>query len=172
MFKKSMIAVCFLAVSATATAQGRVLLWDRVEAGMTVEEVRAIYPEDGTRVKYHRNRQTEIENVRILEGCSAEVEIQHENGTVDAVKVKGRGSIAGRCSDQVLGALSARYGEPLVQRGRSGNILERQGEIVQWSRDGATLRFKQFTNGAFGGAGLGQSSWELTYTASASEINL
>lgn len=44
MFKKSMIAVCFLAVSATATAQGRVLLWDRVEAGMTVEEVRAIYP--------------------------------------------------------------------------------------------------------------------------------
>ena len=88
------------------------------------------------------------------------------------MKVKGRGSVAGRCSDKVLGALSGKYGEPLVQRGRSGSILARKGEIVVWNNDGVTLRFKQFTNGVFGGAGLGQSSWELTYTASASEIML
>ena len=150
----------------------RVMLWDRVEAGMTIAEVRAIYREQQGRVKYHGNEQTEIEDVVILEGCEAEVEIQHESGWVDAVKVKGRGSMAGRCSDQVLGALSGRYGEPLVQRGRSGSILAREGEVVMWHRDGATLRFKQFTNGIFAGAGLGQSSWELTYTAAATEINL
>ena len=141
-------------------------------SGMTVAEVHALYPAQGEKVKYHGTSQTEIEDVVILEGCEAEVEIQHESGTVDAVKVKGKGSLGGRCSDQVLGALSGRYGEPLVQRGRSGNILERQGEIVIWNRNGATLRFKQFTNGVFGGAGLGQSSWELTYTAAASDINL
>ncbi len=170
--KLQLITVLLATALATpANAQDRVLLWDRVEAGMSVDEVRAIYPEERGRIKYHRN-QTEVEDVVILEGCEAEVEIQHENGFVDTVKVKGRGSIAGRCSDRVLGALSARYGEPLIQRGRAGNILERQGEIVQWTRDGAVLRFKQFTNGVFGGAGLGQSSWELTYTAAAAEINL
>ena len=60
----------------------------------------------------------------------------------------------------------------MVQRDTERSILAREGEIVIWNKEGVTMRFKQFTNGVFGGAGLGQSSWELTYTASASEIAL
>ncbi|MXP44853.1 hypothetical protein [Allopontixanthobacter sediminis] len=167
------IGTALLTISVAASAQDtRPVLWDQVRAGMTVSEVRAAYPERGGKVKWHKAKQTEIEDVTILEGCEAEVEIHHESGTVDAVKVKGKGSLGGRCSDKVLGALSAKYGQPMVQRAREQSILAREGEIVVWNKDGITMRFKQFTNGAFGGAGLGQSSWELAYTASASEIAL
>ena len=150
----------------------RAILWDKVEAGMSISELRSLYPEEDGKIKWHKDKQTEVEDVVILEGCEAEVEIQHENGFVDAVKVKGRGSIGGRCSDKVLGALSAKYGQPMVQRERKRSILAREGEIAVWSNNGITLRFKQFTSGVFGGGGLGQASWELTYTASAREIAL
>ena len=169
---KYALALAIAAASTSAIAQDGIVLWDKVEAGMTVDEVRAHYPEVRGKVKWHKTKQTEIEDVVILEGCEAEVEIHHEEGTVDAVKVKGKGSIAGRCSDKVLGALSAKYGQPMVQRETAGSFLAREGEIVVWNKEGVTMRFKQFTNGAFGGGGLGASSWELTYTASASEIAL
>ena len=169
---RSLTACLLVCTSTVVLASERQVLWDKVEAGMTTAEVRAAYPEQRGKVKWHKHKQTEVEDVVILEGCEAEVEIHHESGTVDAVKVKGKGSIAGRCSDKVLGALSAKYGQPMVQRETERSFLAREGEIVVWNKDGVTMRFKQFTNGAFGGGGLGQSSWELTYTASASEIAL
>lgn len=166
------IGFALLALATPAQAEGGIVLWDKVEAGMTIAELRALYPERGGKVKWHGTKQTEVEDVVILPGCEAEVEIQHASGTVDAVKVKGKGSIGGRCSDKVLGALSAKYGQPAVQRGVEQSILAREGQVVVWNKDGVTMRFKQFTNGAFGGGGLGAASWELAYTASASEIAL
>lgn len=169
---KLTIALGLASISSVANAQDRLVLWDKVEAGMTVDEVRALYPEVRGKVKWHKAAQTEVEDVAILDGCKAEVEIQHKTGFVDAVKVKGKGSIAGRCSDKVLGALSAKYGQPMVQRDVAGSILAREGDVVVWNKQGVTMRFKKFTDGEFGGGGLLASSWELTYTASASEIAL
>lgn len=166
------LAVGASGLAGTAYAQERIVLWDKVEAGMTIDEVRAVYPAVAGKVKWHGTKQTEVEDVVILEGCEAEVEIQHASGKVDAVKVKGKGSLGGRCSDKVLGALSAKYGQPAVQRESKGSILAREGEIAVWNKAGVAMRFKQFTNGGFGGGGLGAASWELTYTASASEISL
>lgn len=170
--RRAIVFASLALAAAPAHAEGGIVLWDKVEAGMTIAQLRAVYPEQGGKVKWHGSKQTEVEDVVILPGCEAEVEIQHASGTVDAVKVKGKGSIGGRCSDKVLGALSAKYGQPAVQRDVQQSILAREGEIVVWNRDGVTMRFKQFTNGAFGGGGLGAASWELTYTASASEIAL
>jgi len=169
---KLTLALALASISSAAIAQGRIVLWDKVEAGMTVDEVRAQYPQVRGKVKWHKSTQTEVEDVTHLDGCNAEVEIQHKTGVVDAVKVKGKGSIAGRCSDKVLAALSAKYGQPVVQRETAGSILAREGEVVVWNKQGVTMRFKQFTNGEFGGGGLLASSWELTYTASAAEIAL
>ncbi len=173
---RSVVALIALSCSVGAVAQMQPneagpILWDKARAGMAVEELQSLYPQQRGKVKWHRD-QVEVEDVVILDGCEAEVEIQHKSGVVDAVKVKGKGSIAGRCSDKVLGALSAKYGQPMVQRATERSLLAREGEIVVWNKDGVTMRFKQFTNGMLGGAGLGQSSWELTYTASASEISL
>lgn len=166
------IAAAVLVSGSALAAQEAPILWDKVHAGMSVADVRAAYPQEKGKIKWHGTKQTEVEDVVILEGCEAEVEIQHQDGFVDVVKVKGKGSIAGRCSDKVLGALSAKYGQPAVQRETSGSILAREGEISVWNKGGVTMRFKQFTNGMFGGAGFGNSSWELWYTASASEIAL
>ncbi len=164
--------IAFAASPSLAQIAERPILWDKVRADMTIKEVRELYPEDGKKIKWHKNKQTEVEDVVILEGCEAEVEIQHEGGTVDTVKVKGKGSIGGRCSDKVLTALSAKYGQPAVQRERKGSILAREGEVAVWSKGGVALRFKQFTNGAFGGGGLGAASWELSYTAAPTDIAL
>ncbi|MGN3974211.1 hypothetical protein [Tsuneonella sp. SYSU-LHT278] len=158
-------------LSCSISAKDRQILWDKVEAGMSIAEVHAAYPQGG-KIKWHGTKQTEIEDVVILEGCEAEVEIQHASGFVDVVKVKGKGSLGGRCADKVLTALSAKYGQPAVQRERGGSILARQGEVSVWSKDGVAMRFKQYTGNAFGGGGLGAASWELAYTASASEIAL
>lgn len=162
------------AIEATEPKDSRPVLWDKVRAEMTIAEVRALYPKQRGKIKHHKMKQTEIEDVEIIAGCEAEVEIQHKSGKVDAVKVKGKGSIAGRCSDKVLSALSAKYGQPNVQRERGGSILAREGEISVWNRGNVIMRFKQFTNGAFGGGGLGAASWELTYTgfADGSDIKL
>lgn len=181
MFKATIAGVIISANLFTATAMSqevmsggdaRLILWDKVSAGMAMAEVRALYPEARGVVKWHGTKQTEVEDVTIIPDCRAEVEIQHANGIVDAVKIKGRGSIGGRCSDKVLAALSAKYGQPAVQRKMSESFVAREGEVSVWTRDGITMRFKQFTNGAFGGGGLGSASWEMTYSASASEISL
>lgn len=169
--KKFVMALLISAVAVPAVAEDRIVLWRNVEGGMTVAELRALYPQEKGKVKWHSD-QTEVEDIVILEGCEAEVEIQHKSGIVDAVKVKGRGSLGGRCSDKVLGALSAKYGQPAIQRETESSILAREGEIVVWNKEGVAMRFKQFTSGGFGGGGLGAASWELTYTASASEIDL
>lgn len=168
------LGIFLIALQSTPTVEAdtRMLLWDKVRAEMTIDEIRKLYPEQKGKTKWHGNKQTEIEDVVILEGCKAEVEIQHVSTRVDAVKVKGKGSLGGRCSDKVLGALSAKYGQPAIQREREGSILAREGEISVWNKGGITMRFKQFTNGALGGGGLGAASWELTYTASASQISL
>lgn len=150
----------------------RPVLWDKVRGGMTTEEIRALYPADGIKIKWHGDHQTEIEDVPILGECMAEIEIQHPKGTVDTVKVKGSPSMAGRCSDKVVVALAAKYGEPVYQSTRMRSILAREGEISVWSKDGVTMRFKLFTFGVFAGGGLWSSSWEMWYTTSATDIAL
>ncbi len=150
----------------------RPVLWDKVRADMTIDEVRAFYPKDGKKIKWHKMKQTEVEDVVIIEGCEAEVEIQHESGRVDAVKVKGKGSLGGRCSDKVLSALSAKYGQPSITTNKRGSLFRRQGSTAVWgTQNGVTKRFKWFDSG-MGGGGLGQASWELTYTGSSGEIAL
>ena len=169
----AMTAEAEVAMEEDAPAQAedsRPILWDKVRAGMTTAEVRALYPEGGD-IDHKRNR-IELDDQVILEGCEAEIDIMHRDGVVDMVKVRGDASLGGRCSDKVLGALSAKYGQPMVERETAGSILARESEITVWNKGGITMRFKQFTNGLLRGGGLGGSSWELQYTASASEISL
>jgi hypothetical protein len=150
----------------------RPALWDKVRSGMTISEVRAAYPQDGKTIKWHDEKQTEVEDVTILEGCKAEVEIQHPEGSVNTVKVKGRPSIVGRCSDKVFSALAAKYGQPDGRTKQSGSILRRGKNTAIWDRDGVTMRFSWINDNGLGGGGLMHSSWEMEYTASASQIAL
>jgi len=167
---KKVVATALAFTAATPVFAGSVL-WNNIESQMTTAQVHALYPSSGS-VHYH-NDETVIDDVSITERCQADVHIDHPAGVVTRVRVRGKGSLGGRCSETVLTGLSSRYGQPLSRERTGGSILAREGSIYVWNRpDGVTLRFKRYTNGALGGGGLGHASWELTYSTVTEEINL
>lgn len=162
-----LLASSFISLPAIAAP----ILWDKVEAGMSKSDVEILYPEIKGKVK-RKEGTTEIKNVVITGNCLAEVNLFYPSGSITKVVIKGNGSIGGRCSDTVLTALSGKYGQPLDREETANSILAREGKIYVWSRPGVTMRFKRFTNGAFGGGGLAAASWELTYTTISDDIAL
>ena len=151
-------------------APSGVVLWRNVESGMSVDRLRSLYPQSGN-VTYKDDR-TVLSDVAILEGCLAKVNVMHPNGTVSEIVMRGEGAIAGRCSLKIITALSGKYGEPLEKDKVHGSLFARQGKNYVWSRDGVTLQFKRYTNGALGGGGLFAASWELRYSENAKNIDL
>ena len=145
-------------------------LWQNIVAGMSADDVRRLYPAGGS-TKHHKDF-TEVDDFVITGKCKAEVNIHHKAGVVDKIVINGDGSIGVRCSDTVLTGLSGKYGQPLGETATRGSILAREGKIYVWTRPGVTMRFKRFSNGAFAGGGLGQASWELTYTTIADDLAL
>ncbi len=131
---------------------------------MTRGQVEALYPK-GKGVSY-QPKNIELSDIKITEKCDAEVNIRFDDaGLVREVMIAGNPSMGGRCSNDVLTALSAKYGQPSNWDSSAGSILARQGKVAMWARpDGVAMRFKKFENGAFGGGGLGKASWELSYT--------
>lgn len=147
-------------------------VWDKVSLGMTRQQVEALYPR-GDNIKYEDD-EVEISDVHIMEKCDAEANIYfNKQNIVDRVMIAGNPSMGGRCSRDVLAALSSKYGQPVAYDKSSGSILARQGKLTTWRRDdGVTLQFKKYENGIFGGGGLLKASWELTYTDRGKDISL
>ena len=147
-------------------------IWDKVEFGQTRTDVEALYPK-GKSVDY-QSKAIEISDVRIIDKCSAEVNIRFDDQQlVNEVMIAGDPSMGGRCSRDVLAALASKYGEPLNRDESQGSILARQGKIFTWNRPGGvTMEFKKFENGGFGGGGLMKASWELKYSQIGNLIGL
>lgn len=139
-------------------------VWDKVEFGMTRAQVEALYPK-GPKTEYQA-KAIEIGDIHIIGKCFAEANIRFgDDGLVKEVMIAGNPSMGGRCSNEVMTALSAKYGQPANWDASGGTILSRQGKVAVWSRgDGVAMRFKKYENGLFGGGGLAKASWELTYT--------
>jgi len=137
---------------------------------MTVAKLRALYPQ-GPNVTYKADR-TVLSDVPVIEGCQAKVNVMHPTGTVKEIVMRGEGSLGGRCSLKLITALSGKYGESLEKDKVRGSLFAREGKNYVWMRDGITLQFKRYTNGPFGGGGLGAASWELRYSANATNIDL
>lgn len=160
------------AAAPTQTAPGStsVALWRNVEDGMNVAQLRAQYPA-GSKVTYKDDR-TVLNDVLIIEGCQAKVNVMHPAGVVKEIVMRGEGSIAGRCSLKLITALSGKYGEPMDKDKVRGSLFAREGKNYIWTRDGITLQLKRYTSGALGGGGLFAASWELRYSANATAIDL
>jgi hypothetical protein len=147
-------------VNANAT---RKILWQKIAYGMSVSEVQALYPD-----AQFRTKETIIRDFQVTPECEANVDIRHENGTVESVRLRGGGAIAGRCADTVQAALGSRYGQPATQAEETGgDFFRRPSTLITWNRDGVTLRFKRFLDG-----GIGQRSWELEYSTYQDDIAL
>ena len=155
-----------LVVAVPAEAQ---TLWRNIELGMTVEQLQAVYPA-GEHVKYLADELL-LEEVRITPECEADAHIRHENGAVVRVVLRGGGSMTGRCANRVLDALAARYGQSAAREERRG-LLRRPSQDHIWTRDGVMVRFRRFGGNDFGGGGLLRASWELTYSAVDTSIDV
>lgn len=151
-------------------AQTGPILWRNIASGMYVADLRAQYPQ-GPNVTY-KNDRTVLSDVPVIEGCEAKVNILHRAGVVEEIVMRGEGSLAGRCSLKIITALSGKYGESLEKDEVRGSILARKGKNYVWTRDGITLQLKRYTSGALGGGGLFAASWELRYSANATNIDL
>lgn len=173
---RSIILLSLISVTPTVAAQAQPVaqtasvstspeLWRNIHAGMTVAEVRALYPagdRDGMSVR-HRNGFTEIDNFVITGTCKAEVNIFHRQGNVDRVQLRGNHAILGRCADTVYNALIVRNGPPIIT---DGNSLE-DGAKFTWTKDGVSLRFFQPVHDH-----MENASWILEYRAAPSDIAL
>jgi hypothetical protein len=146
------------------------MLWRNISSAMSVSELRALYPQ-GESVTYKDDR-TVLTDVAILEGCEAKVNILHPEGAVKEIVMRGEGAIAGRCSLKIVTALSGKYGQPMEKDKVRGSLFAREGKNYVWSKDGVALQFKRYTNGPLGGGGLLAASWELRYSANATNIDL
>lgn len=147
-------------------------VWDKVDFGQSRSEVEANYPKGG-KTKYNKNGSIEVSDVTIIGNCEAESNIYFDNDEVSKIVINGNPSMGGRCSDTVFTALASKYGQPLGEVKSEQSLLAREGKVSVWTRpDGVTMRFKRFTNGAFGGGGLAKASWELTYTTTGGNISL
>jgi hypothetical protein len=163
-------AIAPIAAIAPLASEAGTVLWRNVSMGMTVEQLRALYPQ-GVNVTYKADR-TILADVPVIEGCQAKVNIMHESGAVKEIVMRGEGSIAGRCSGKIIAAISGKYGQPLDKDKIHGSLFARQGKNYVWSHDGVTLQFKRYTSGALGGGGLFAASWEMRYSATAGNIDL
>lgn len=168
MLKLSFAILC-TSFAAPAVAEP---IWDKVEFGMTRAEVEALYPK-GDKVSYQKNA-IEISGVQITPRCGAEANIRfNDEGVVHEVMIAGNPSMGGRCSNEIMTGLSAKYGQPANWDSSAGSILARQGKVAVWSRgDGIAMRFKKYENGILGGGGFAKASWELTYSQVGSEFAL
>lgn len=165
---KKTIVTCFIALAVAVPAVAQTL-WRNIELGMTMEQVRELYPTD-QHVK-HLAEEVLFEEVDITPECEADVHIHHPGGVVDRVVVRGGGSLSGRCANRVLDALAARYGQSAAREERRG-LFRRPSQDHVWNRDGVLLRFRRFGGNELGGGGLFRASWEVSYTAVDESIDL
>jgi hypothetical protein len=150
-------------VAAAPAAQAQTpALWENVQPGMSVQQVRALYPA-GDKVR-HRAERTTINGHTISGDCRADVHILHRRGSVDGVVLRGEPAIFARCGAAVLDGLTARLGAPASTESGRPSILKRERTTYVWNANGVYLRFVSFSTEGWGGAGLGNASWEMSFS--------
>ena len=112
-------------------------LWQNLEEGMTVEQVRVLYPA----AEQRRNR-LDIKNYRPLPNCPSTVRVLFEAGRLHAIQVRGAPSILGLCATEIEGALRARYGEPVDRDYEAPTLLTNATVSYLWVHAGVVMRYQ------------------------------
>ena len=71
---------------APPTTHKPITLWRNIEDGMTVAQLRALYPQ-GPNVTYKDDR-TILADVPVIEGCQAKVNVMHPGGAVKEIVMR------------------------------------------------------------------------------------
>jgi hypothetical protein len=108
------------------------IIWDRVRAGMSIDELRAVYPE----MKATLPRHTFIlsEDVREFAGCPATATAHFQRGILTKVVLTGRSEILRKCLNAVRQELSAKFGKP-----------KKLGVLREWTSERISFRLNPYT---------------------------
>lgn len=138
-----------IALMATAAAPAQTL-WRNIEAGMTKEQVRSLYPVGrGGNASILFGGGTQVPIV-VSEGCNAMANIMHGGNAVHTVELVGDMSSPKTCGVGVLAGLRAKYGEPtdakdVAESTRQVGYLKLQTtaphSTYTWLKDGVTITF-------------------------------
>lgn len=148
-----------LAAAAPAAAQ---TLWEQIELGMPAERVRALYPA-GERTR-HRPDRTTVRGHPLIEQCRADLHVLHPRGRVEQVVLRGEPAIVPQCGTAMLASLEQRLGRPLSAVTGRPSILQRPRTTYLWQAGGIYVRFVRYLPEGIGGTGLGNASWELSFS--------
>lgn len=162
--------VLVLAAALSAQAAPAAILWEKVPVGASVAEVRALFPA-GERVR-HRPERTTIKSHRLSPECEADVHIVHRGGSVSGVVLRGEPAIFARCGAAILDILKAQHGQPLSEKTGRPSLLQRVRTTYSWKLGEVYLRYVRFDTGGWGGAGLANASWEMSFSTSPDPVRL
>lgn len=157
------IAVTIGALALGATPANAEPLWRNIEAGMTVDQVRALYPLDpgeGRKVEHHKSV-TELHGFMTLGECKPRVEILHPEGTVTGVSIWMRdgGAFKPKCNDEARLALFQKFGPPDMDNTRRSILplyADMALESLTWIEPTMTVEWRE---------GNGLAAWSITYRA-------
>ncbi len=159
-----------LAAALAAQVAPAPILWEKVPAGASIADVRALFPA-GERVR-HKPERTTIKGHRISPECSADVHIVHRGGSVGGVVLRGEPAIFARCGAAILDILTEQHGQPLSEKTERPSILQRIRTTYSWKLGDVYLRYVRFDTEGWGGAGLGNASWEMSFSTSPEPVKL
>lgn len=162
------LVIAFVMAGLSTPAMAGELLWQNIEAGMTVDQVRVLYP--NARFASHSglwgDGRLDIRNYRPIPDCSATARIHFDNDAVAAVELRGAGAYGGRCSSEIEDSLKAKYGEPSASDSKWGGCTiyscMTQTWTSLWERNGVVMRFRRLH-----GQGLVGASWVMEYVPEA-----
>jgi hypothetical protein len=149
----------FLLPTLMASPLSAQTLWQNVTYGMTVNQLRSIYPA-GSRTSY-TPAEAVIRGFPITEKCVGDVHIGIAAGRVTHVQIRGHGSLSETCSDAVLDGLSATYGPPVTIAPGRGAVFQASELSYSWNRNGVKLRYTRYPNDNI--FSLAAPSWLVDY---------
>ena len=110
-----------LAAAAPASA---VKLWDKVESGMTLDQLRSLYP--GLARTLPRDTYV-LGQIEQFQNCPARVAVLLVNGKVSLVELTGQPEVLPTCLRGIEKSLTQQFGKP-----------RRLGILREWTHDGVS----------------------------------
>ena len=157
-----MIGLAALAMASGANAG--VMLWNNIEAGMTVDQVHALYPLNGKAVEWH-DKVTELHDALRVGNCRTRVGIWHRHGVVEEVYISPDMNKVFKvaCTEEAFQAMLTKYGPAEDQAGDFRPHTLRwtprsESKITNtWVRDGVVITMTRIRGGFVG------ESWNINY---------
>lgn len=140
-------------------------IWRDIEAGMTAEEVRALYPTsqgEGRKVE-HNKRNIELHGFMEIGECKPRVEILHPQGLVTGVLIWMRKEgWRATCTEEARLALFDKFGSPDMDNTRRSVVpafADLAQESLTWIKPGKTVEWR---------GGNEFRAWSIEYRAAPS----